>query len=104
MALATSGDYRNFFEADGKRYSHMLDPVTGRPVEHDLASVTVIHPSAMSADGLATALMVMGTEAGLDFAAERGLAVFTISKGASGFEESHSPGFEQYLQQEETAP
>ncbi len=104
MALATSGDYRNFFEADGKRYSHMLDPVNGRPVEHDLASVTVIHPSAMSADGLATALMVMGTEAGLDFAAERGLAVFTISKGASGFEESHSPGFEQYLQQEETAP
>ena len=98
MALATSGDYRNFFEAYGKRYSHMLDPTTGRPVEHGLASVTVIHPSAMTADGLATALMVMGTAAGLDLAAERGLAVLMISKGPSGFEESYSPNFERYLQ------
>lgn len=95
--LATSGDYRNFFEAEGKRYSHTLDPATGRPVEHRLASVTVLHASAMTADGLATALMVMGPEAGLAFAAEQKLAVYMISSGATGFEESYSPAFERRL-------
>lgn len=93
--LATSGDYRNFFETEGKRYSHTLDPATGRPVEHRLASVTVLHASAMTADGLATALMVMGPEAGLAFAAEQELAVYMISGEATGFEESYSPAFEQ---------
>ena len=59
-AVATSGDYRNYFERDGKRYSHSIDPRTGYPVAHDLVSVTVVHTSAMMADAWATALIVMG--------------------------------------------
>ena len=62
MAVATSGDYRNYFEVDGKRYSHSIDPRTGYPVAHDLVSVTVVHPSAMMADAWATALTVLGAE------------------------------------------
>lgn len=77
-AVATSGDYRNFFTVDGVRYSHTIDPTTGRPVTHDVASVTVIHSSAMWADGWATALNVMGAERGLALAAEQDLAVLFI--------------------------
>ena len=61
-AIATSGDYRNYFEKDGKRYSHTIDPRTGRPITHTLASVSVIAESTMKADGWATALMVLGAE------------------------------------------
>lgn len=64
-AFATSGDYRNFFESDGRRYSHVLDPRTGRAVENGVVSATVIAPACTFADGLATALMVMGPEKGL---------------------------------------
>ncbi len=67
-AIATSGDYRNFFERGGRRYSHTIDPRTGRPVEHTLASVSVVADSAMTADALSTALMVMGPEEGLALA------------------------------------
>ena len=74
-AVATSGDYRNFFEYEDMRYSHTIDPNTGYPVSHGVASVTVIHPSAMWADGWATALNVLGPEAGLALAAEQGLPV-----------------------------
>lgn len=65
FALATSGDYRNFFEIDGRRYSHVIDPRTGYPVEHSVVSATVMAESCAFADGLATALMVMGVEKGL---------------------------------------
>lgn len=65
-AIATSGDYRNFRTLDGKTYSHEIDPRTGRPVRNDVASVSVIADTAVFADGLATALMVMGEEKGLD--------------------------------------
>jgi thiamine biosynthesis lipoprotein len=65
-ALATSGDYRNFFEADGKRYSHILDPTTGYPVSNRVVSASVIADTCTFADGLATALMVMGHEKGLE--------------------------------------
>jgi thiamine biosynthesis lipoprotein len=58
--LATSGNYRNFFEQGGKRYAHVLDPVTGEPTDHNLVSVTVLAPDCMTADGLATAGLVMG--------------------------------------------
>lgn len=64
-AFATSGDYRNFFEEGGRRYSHILDPRTGRAVENGVVSATVIAPTCTFADGLATALMVMGPEKGL---------------------------------------
>ncbi|MDM8525488.1 FAD:protein FMN transferase [Desulfococcaceae bacterium HSG8] len=65
-SLATSGDYRNFFEADGKRYSHVLNPRTGYPVANGVVSVSVIADTCTFADGLATALMVMGHEKGLE--------------------------------------
>ncbi|MFZ9886573.1 MAG: FAD:protein FMN transferase, partial [Myxococcota bacterium] len=63
-AIATSGDYRNFFEAGGRRYSHIIDPQTAAPVEHDLVSVSVLAADCATADGLATALSVLGEERG----------------------------------------
>jgi thiamine biosynthesis lipoprotein len=83
-ALATSGDYRNFYEVDGRRYSHTVDPRSGRPVFHRLASVTVIHDECVAADALATALTVMGPEEGLAFAEERGLHAFFIERREEG--------------------
>jgi thiamine biosynthesis lipoprotein len=64
-ALATSGDYRVFFESGGKRYAHVLDPRTGRPVSNGVVSVSVLAPDCTLADGLATAVMVMGKDEGL---------------------------------------
>ena len=80
-AIATSGDYRNFFERDGKRYSHTIDPRLGTPVEHVLASATVVHGSAMWADGYATLIAVLGPEAGLAFAESRDLAAYLLVRG-----------------------
>lgn len=78
-ALATSGDYRNYFEQDGVRYSHSIDPNRGEPVYHRLASVTVIADSAELADAWATALLVLGPERGPDLASAEGLeALFLI--------------------------
>ncbi len=77
-AVATSGDYRNFYEYEGKRYSHTIDPSTGMPVTHSLASVTVVANDATSADGFATALNVMGVERGMPVAKAEGLAVMFI--------------------------
>ena len=76
--MATSGDYRNFFESDGKMYSHTIDTRTGRPVMHTLASVTVVDKAASRADALATALLVMGPEEGLAFAEREGLSVLML--------------------------
>jgi len=66
QGFATSGDYRNFFEVDGTRYSHVIDPRTGYPVSNGIVSVSIIADNCTLADGLATAVMVMGTEKGLD--------------------------------------
>ena len=74
-SVATSGDYRNYFEVDGVRYSHSIDPRTGYPVRHDLVSVTVVHESAMVADGWATALVILGMPAAREVAEQRALAV-----------------------------
>ncbi len=82
MGMATSGDYRNFFEVDGQRYSHMIDPTTGRPVTHNTASVTVLTDNAMLADAWATALLVLGRDRGLALANERGLAALFIERSA----------------------
>ena len=65
--MATSGDYRNFFDFDGKRFSHTINPKTGYPVNNNVVSVTVISDFCMTADALATAVMVMGKEEGLQF-------------------------------------
>ncbi|AAZ25001.1 FAD:protein FMN transferase [Colwellia psychrerythraea] len=96
-AVATSGDYRNYFEADGRRFSHIIDPETGKPIDHNLVSVTVIHPSSMTADGLSTTLMVMGMEKGMAFASENNLAALFISKTENGFDERFTVKFKQYL-------
>jgi thiamine biosynthesis lipoprotein len=94
LAIATSGDYRNFREAGGQRFSHTIDPRTGYPVEHDLASVSVLHPSAMWADGYATLLNVLGPEAGLQFARRHDLAALFVVRGENGFEERYTAAFE----------
>ena len=97
IAMATSGDYRNYFEKDGIRYSHTIDPVTAKPVKHKLASVTVLDKSSMIADAMATAFMVMGTEKTHALANELKIAVYTISKTANGFEEKYNEYFKPYL-------
>lgn len=91
--MATSGDYRNFFEADGKIYSHTIDTRTGRPVTHTLASVTVVEELASHADALATALLVMGPEAGMAFAEREQLAVLMLIRTNGGIEERQTAAF-----------
>jgi thiamine biosynthesis lipoprotein len=85
--LSTSGDYREFFEAEGVRYGHTIDPATGRPVAHGLASVAVVDPSTMRADALATAFMVLGPERGLALAERAGIPALFIMHTGPGFEE-----------------
>ena len=96
-AVATSGDYRIYYEVEGQRFSHIIDPDTGKPINHKLVSVTVIHPSSMTADGLSTAMMVMGEEKALAFAEENDLAAYIISKSENGFIEQSTVKFMQYL-------
>lgn len=95
QAMATSGDYHNYFEKDGKRYSHTIDPRTGYPITHRLASVSVIHEECAYADALATAINVMGPDKGFAFALEQKLPVFMIVKEQDGFEEKMTPAFEK---------
>ena len=97
LAVATSGDAWHGFEHDGQRYSHTLDPRTGWPVPHTLAQVTVVHASCMEADALATALGVLGPEAGLPWATTRGLAVRFVCREAAGTSVKMSPAFEALL-------
>ena len=94
-ALATSGDYRNYWERDGVRYSHTIDPRTGRPVVHALASASVIHERCAVADAYATALMVLGPEDGLRWADENGVATLLLVYGESGIEELTSAAFRE---------
>lgn len=97
IGVATSGDYRNYFERDGERYSHTIDPRSGRPIRHRLASVTVLAPTAAEADALATALMVMGPAQGADFAAANELAALLLVKEGDGFAELGSAAMDAYL-------
>ena len=91
-SIATSGDYRNFFVIDGQRYSHILNPRTGRPVEDPPASVSVIHESCMTADGLATAMMVLGPEKGLAIAERAGFDVMFLNVTRDGQLQEQSIG------------
>ncbi len=95
--LATSGNYRNFFERNGKRYSHTIDPRTARPVAHALASVTVLHPSAMTADALATAFSVLGTAQGLALAERNDIAALFIDVNGEVLSEAASTTFREKL-------
>jgi thiamine biosynthesis lipoprotein len=96
-AMATSGDYRNFFEQGGKLYSHTIDPTTGRPVTHDLASVTVLAPRTAKADALATALLVLGPKAGPALAESLGIPALFILRTPDGYEERQSGTFDSHL-------
>jgi len=84
MALATSGDYRNYYEVDGTRISHTIDPREGRPIRHHLASVSVLHPEAIWADALATTLNVLGPEEGIAWAEENAIAALLLVRGPDG--------------------
>ena len=96
VGVATSGDYRNFFEQDGRRYSHTIDPSTGRPVTHDLASVTVVSTTCTTADALATALNVLGPQAGYALAEREGIAAFFITREGQGLGHRATTAFARY--------
>ncbi|MFP6803866.1 MAG: FAD:protein FMN transferase [Pseudomonadales bacterium] len=97
MGMATSGDYRNFFEHEGQVYSHTLNPKTGWPVTHNLASVTVLHPRAGYADGLATAFSVMGEAATMELAEANKLLVLAIIRDQGAYKEVMSTELNRYL-------
>ncbi|MGE8495954.1 MAG: FAD:protein FMN transferase [Pseudomonas sp.] len=93
--ISTSGDYRNYFEQDGVRFSHTLDPHTGAPITHKLAAVTVADASTLQADGLSTVLMVLGPERGFDYAEAAGIAAFFVTRDGEAFVTRGTSAFEQ---------
>lgn len=96
-ALATSGDYLNFFEIDGQRYSHSINPATGHPEANRLAEVAVISNTVAEADALATMFMVLGDEKGLALANREGIAAYFTYHAGEGFESVSSDAFKPYL-------
>ncbi|HAD08786.1 MAG TPA: FAD:protein FMN transferase ApbE, partial [Porticoccaceae bacterium] len=96
--VATSGDYRNYFERDGLRYSHTIDPRTGYPISHRLASVTVVADDAAEADALATAYMVMGVEQALALARRDKVAAYFLVRNDTGFIEYSSDTFAEQFE------
>ncbi len=97
LAVATSGDHWHRFEEDGQRYAHTLDPRSGKPLHDAPAAVTVIAADAMRADAWATALTVMGANAGFTFACEHGIAARFVARTDGGAEERMTPSFEARL-------
>lgn len=95
--ISTSGSYRNYYELNGKRFSHIIDPATGHPVAHRLVSATVIAPTAMEADAWDTGLMVLGPQKARAVAEQHNLAVYLISKEKEGFSTWMSPQFKTFL-------
>ena len=96
-AISTAGTYRNYFEKDGKRYSHAIDPRTGSPIEHNTVSVTVIGDSATFTDAMDTGLLVLGADEALKYANEHNLAIYCIVKEPGGFRARWSRAFRDYL-------
>jgi thiamine biosynthesis lipoprotein len=97
-AIATSGDYRNYFELDGKHYSHSINPKTGYPVEHSLASVTIIAEQCARADALATAMLIMGMEKAKEYVLRNDIKAYMIVRNEQGdFQEYLSPAFSGWL-------
>ena len=101
FAVATSGDYRNYFEKGGVRYSHTINPGTGRPISHALASVSVLSDEAMVADSWATALLVLGEQAGYKLAEEKGLAAYFIYRQGDEFLSKETSAFTLYIKNKE---
>lgn len=97
LSVATSGDEFQRFESDGRRYSHTIDPRTGAPVPHALVSVSVLHAQCMQADALATALTVLGPQAGWEFAQAEGVAALFVRQADDGLEARMTAGFEAAL-------
>lgn len=101
VAVATSGNYRKFYEKNGKRYSHTLNPKTGYPVQHNLLSTTVIAKTAAIADGYATAFMTMGVDKTMLFLVSNpdlNLEVYLLFENEDGrIERAYSKGFKQYF-------
>jgi len=95
LPLRTSGDYRNFYDRDGKRYSHTIDPRTGRPVNNNLTGVTVVDASTAYADAMATALMVLGPTDGQALAERLGLASYFLVRTENGTEERSTSRFRE---------
>ncbi|VAX42492.1 FAD:protein FMN transferase [hydrothermal vent metagenome] len=102
-AIATSGDYRNFHEVNGKRYSHTIDPRTGQPVDHPLGSASVIAKNCMTADAFATTLMVLGPKEGFRFAKKQNLDVMLIERDGEKLSHQMTTGFEKHLIQKQPA-
>ncbi|MDK9557433.1 FAD:protein FMN transferase [Marinobacter sp. M216] len=98
-AMATSGDYRNYYESDGRRYSHTIDPKTGKPIAHNLASVTVIADNCMTADALATGFNVMGYERAEALATRENIPAYFIIRTEDGFETHQTPAFSSFVTQ-----
>lgn len=98
MSLATSGNYRNFLETDGKQLSHILNPKTGKPVAHSVLSVSVLAPTCTEADAWATAFMVMGKDKSLALAKQLDFELQIVSKGKQGLEVVQTEGFKKRLQ------
>ena len=99
--ISTSGSYRNYYELNGKRISHVIDPGTGAPIQHKLVSATVIATTALEADGWDTGLMVLGEEQAKALALREQLAVYLIVKQGNGFSSWMSPQFSAFLQPDE---
>ncbi|MNS86783.1 Thiamine biosynthesis lipoprotein ApbE precursor [compost metagenome] len=95
FGVSTSGDYRHYFEENGQRYSHTFDARSGKPVKHDLASVTVFERSTLMADGYSTLLLVLGPQDGWDFALRHEIAAVFVTRVADGFVSRSTPAFEQ---------
>lgn len=95
VAMLGSGDYRNYFEENGVRYSHTINPATGRPIAHRLAAVHVLGDNAAEADAFATVLLVLGEQEGLKFANDHDIAALFVYRDGSGFESAMSDRFEQ---------
>ena len=98
-ALATSGDYLNYFEIDGQKFSHMINPHTGRPEVSRLAEVAVIADTAADGDALATMFMVLGDRKGLEIANQEGIAAYFTYHSGEGYESVSSEAFKPYLNQ-----
>jgi thiamine biosynthesis lipoprotein len=98
-AMATSGDYRNYYESEGRRFSHTIDPKTGKPIAHRLASVTVIANDSMTADALATGFTVMGYKRASALATRENIPAYFIIRAENGFESHQTPAFSSYVTQ-----
>jgi len=96
--IATSGDYKNYYKENGKQYSHIINPKTGKPIRHQTKSVTVVHNNAMIADGWATALLAMGSLKGLKLSEEQNIAALFISKQNNQLVKIKSSQFKKLIQ------